>query len=54
MIHMINARTGTDMYVSEDRIEEYLAAGHKLAASPPAEKQEKEPVKKTVSRKRKE
>lgn len=30
MVRMINALTGTTMYVPEDRQEEYLLAGHKL------------------------
>lgn len=33
MIKFINALTGTEMLVADDRKEEYLAAGHKLAAS---------------------
>lgn len=43
MVKMINARLGTDMWVAEDRVEEYKAAGHKLAASDtePAEKPKK-------------
>ena len=45
MVRMINAQMGNDMYVHENRVEEYLAAGHKLAAAPAEEK--KEPVKKT-------
>lgn len=53
MVHMINALMGNDMYVAEDRVEEYLAAGHRLAASPAEKKEETEPVKKT-RRKRKE
>ena len=54
MVHMINALMGNDMYVPEDRVKEYLAAGHKLAANPAVEKKEEEtPVKKN-SRKRKE
>lgn len=54
MVRMINALMGNDMYVPENRVEEYLAAGHKLAAST-AEKKEEEkvPVKKN-GRKRKE
>ena len=32
MIAFINALTGTEMLVAEDRMEEYKAAGHKLAA----------------------
>lgn len=46
MIRMINNLMGNEMYVHEDRVEEYLAAGHKLAADP-AEEKEKKPVKKT-------
>ena len=30
---MINASFGNEMWVAEDRVEEYKAAGHKLAAS---------------------
>lgn len=33
MVKMINKRTGTAFWVAEDRVEEYKAAGHKLAAS---------------------
>ena len=32
------------MWVAEDRVEEYKAAGHKLAAVPDAEKPAKKPV----------
>lgn len=32
MVKFINAYTGTEMWVAEDRVEEYKAAGHKLAA----------------------
>ena len=53
MVHMINALMGNDMYVPEERVAEYLAAGHKLAAVPAEKKEEKTPVKKS-SRKRKE
>lgn len=35
MVPMINAQTGTLMYVHETRLEEYLAKGHKLAEPPP-------------------
>lgn len=34
MIRLKNRNTGGDMWVSEDRLSEYLAAGHSLAASP--------------------
>lgn len=32
MVKMINAATGTDMWVAEDRVREYQEAGHKLAS----------------------
>lgn len=35
MIKLINAQTGTEMWVHESRLAEYLAAGHKLAPPPP-------------------
>ena len=38
MVKLINWLTGTIMYVSEERLEEYLAAGHKLAIIPVKEK----------------
>lgn len=55
MVHMINALMGNDMYVAEDRVEEYLAAGHRLAAGSAAEpaEEKKKPVRKN-SRKLKE
>lgn len=31
MIKMLNRFTGTIMWVADDRVEKYLAAGHKLA-----------------------
>ena len=34
MIEFINRFTGTQMWVTDERMEEYKAAGHKLAASP--------------------
>lgn len=34
MIKLINKVTNTPMWVADDRVEEYKAAGHKLAASP--------------------
>lgn len=45
MVEFINALTGTLMLVPDERKEEYLAAGHKLAASAPAPAAVKEPVK---------
>lgn len=35
MIKFISCHTGSEMWVHESRMEEYLAAGHKLAAPPP-------------------
>lgn len=48
MIEMINRATGTTMWVAEERKEEYLAAGHELAAkpSPTVEKERKTKEKK--------
>lgn len=35
MVKLINAQTGTVMYVHESRLEEYLSKGHKLPEPPP-------------------
>lgn len=40
MTKMINYLLGTEMYVADERVDEYLALGHRLACVP-------EPVKKT-------
>ena len=63
MVLFINKITGTEMLVANDRVEEYKAAGHRLAADlgtkpskeePKQEKVEAAPVvKKTVVRKKK-
>ena len=37
MIKLIHAVSGGEMWVHESRLEEYLAAGHKLAAPPKVE-----------------
>ena len=34
MIRLRNRDTGGDMWVHESRLDEYLAAGHRLAAAP--------------------
>ena len=49
MVKMINTLFGNEMYVSEDRVEEYESAGHKLADTPkPKEKpKSKKSAKKT-------
>ena len=51
MIRMINAITGSTMWVAESRLDEYTAAGHKLAA-PPAKPAPAEPVKRPPTRKK--
>ena len=64
MRKLINAITGTEMWVADDRLDEYLAAGHKPAASEsekpmtevqPSEPDEpkKKPVRKTTSKAKK-
>lgn len=62
MIAFINALTGTEMLVADDRKEEYLAAGHRLAAVPSAiakkaeavqPEPKKAPAKKTTTSKKK-
>lgn len=63
MVLFINKITGTEMLVANDRVEEYKAAGHRLAADlgtkpskeePKQEKVEATPVvKKTAVRKKK-
>lgn len=67
MVRLINKLTGGDMFVADDRVNEYLAAGHALAADAPApfmnepeateevkaEPEEDAPVKKYTTRRRK-
>lgn len=48
MVKLINNTFGTITYVSEDRLEEYLSAGFKLAEDGP-----KEPEKKAAKPKKK-
>ena len=49
MVKFINKLTGSDMWVAEDRVEEYKAAGHELAA---ASDTKKKPAKKKASTKK--
>lgn len=52
MVKFINVFTGTEMWVADDRVEEYKAAGHTLAADLPQEKPaEEKPVKKATKKK---
>ena len=46
MVKFVNKFTGGAMWVHESRVEEYKAAGHKLAAKPVAKKQTKPAAKK--------
>ena len=48
MVKLINAQTGTVMYVHESRLEEYLARGHKMAPAPPPPPRPKRTRAKTV------
>ena len=45
MVKFINRLTGSEMWVAEDRVEEYKAAGHKPAATDakPAELPKQQP-----------
>jgi hypothetical protein len=52
MIKMIDRFTGVEMWVADNRVEEYMAAGHKLAASDVVKPTEAEPVKKKATRKK--
>lgn len=45
MIKFINSLTGTEMLVADDRKEEYIAAGHRLAAVSPVRTKKAETVK---------
>ncbi len=52
MVKLINRLTGTVMWVAEDRVEEYKAAGHKVAIAKetPKPKPQKPAAKKTRSK----
>ena len=57
MVKFRNHWTGTEMLVADTRVEEYKAAGHRLAASEvkavvPVKEPEKRAVKKATKRKR--
>lgn len=53
MVRMINGLTGTEMFVADDRVDEYLAAGNILAADSVTAKAEpvKEEPKKATTKK---
>ena len=51
MIEFINKHTGTVMWVADNRVEEYKAAGHKpVASSVDKEKPTRKPRKKAVKK----
>lgn len=52
MVKMVNKTTGSFMYVSEDRLEEYKAAGHKLAANTSKPAKQSEPKAKKTTKKK--
>ena len=53
MVKMINKITGTDMYVDESRVGEYIALGHRTAIPTISDLEKKEPdaeLKKAIKR----
>lgn len=52
MIKFINKVTGTEMWVADNRVEEYKAAGHKPAAELDAEKPTEKPKRRTRTTKK--
>ena len=53
MVWLVNRYTGTMMRVADERLPEYLAAGHTLAASVQEERPVKAEQKKTTRKKSK-
>ena len=54
MMKLINRITGTDMWVADSRIAEYLGRGHKIAPAPDGKPEKATPAEMTaVRRKRK-
>lgn len=52
MVKMTNKLLGSVMWVADERVEEYLSAGHKLADSAPkATKQKAKSTKKATAKK---
>lgn len=52
MVKMINRLLGSVMWVADERVEEYLSAGHKLAdPAPKATKQKAKSTKKATAKK---
>lgn len=53
MVKFINKVTGSTMYVHETRIDEYIAAGHKMAPPPPLPEKPETPVKQEKPKRKK-
>ena len=51
MVEMIHAVTGSIMTVADERVEEYKAAGHRLAVAIPTEQKPKTEPKKAATKK---
>lgn len=51
MTRLINKISGAPMWVADNRVEEYLAAGHKPAAAGTPEEPKEKPEKKTTKKK---
>lgn len=51
MVKLINKVSGGEMWVADDRVEEYVAAGHKLAADSSAKKPTRKPPRKGAPKK---
>ena len=45
MVKLINALTGSEMYVADERVDEYLARGHRLPGPVEKAPENKEPAK---------
>lgn len=52
-VEMINALTGTLMTVADERVDKYLAAGHRLAVKKATETTVEKPKKATTTKKKK-
>ena len=50
MVEFVNSATGTKMWVAEERVEEYKAAGHKPAVNPAPTKEPEKRKKKEVKK----
>ena len=53
MVKFINRATGTIMWVADERVDEYKAAGHSLAADVSAEEPAEKPKKTRKAKKEK-